>query len=63
MASGETGVVETPFNLECILRGCPNLYREWKKHPFYFDLNKKGKIVVKYVKVTPGKPICFKCLR
>jgi hypothetical protein len=47
--SGDFGTIETPFNIEEILRACPNLYAKWKEHPFTLELTESGYVTVVYL--------------
>lgn len=53
LASG-TGMAESPFNMEAILRACPELLKVWKLKPFVFDVTSDGRVVVRYV--AAGEP-------
>lgn len=43
------GYVATPFDIEAILSACPNLYRKWKEHPFFFNIDGNGRVCVVYL--------------
>ena len=44
----DSGQIETPFDIENILRACPKLLEMWEKEPFYLDIM-KGKVKVVYL--------------
>jgi hypothetical protein len=41
------GKIDSPFNMENILRADPYLLEVWKKRPFIFDLDAYGNLTVK----------------
>lgn len=43
------GCVETPFNIEAILRACPALYECWRKRPFYLTQDAAGHLLVRFM--------------
>jgi len=46
-----SGVTNTPFDLEAILRACPNLYAKWRENPFVFSTTESGFVTVVYIQV------------
>lgn len=44
-----TGMMESPFDMELILRACPELLKVWKLKPFILDVSSDGGVVVRYV--------------
>lgn len=47
--------IESPFDMEAILRADAKLLALWKAHPFTFDLDDKGRIITRYVMVPKEK--------
>ncbi len=47
-SNDEYGVIETPFDIEAILRADSKLYEEWRRRPFYLDKDKDGDVFVNY---------------
>jgi hypothetical protein len=43
--------IETPFDIEAILQACPKLYEQWKRKPFYLDIDKKGNLCIRGIKI------------
>ena len=43
--------IKTPFNIEAILQACPKLYEQWKRKPFYLDIDKEGNVCIMAVKI------------
>ena len=43
--------IETPFDIEAILQACPKLYEQWKINPFYLDIDRKGNICIRAIKI------------
>lgn len=44
----DTGVIDTPFNIEAILRADEKLYEVWKEHPFYLAYE-NGRVIIVYL--------------
>ena len=45
----EEGIIQTPFNIENILRACPELLKAWKRKPFILKYNTDYEVVVDYL--------------
>lgn len=43
---GDVGSINTPFNIEAILRACPKLYAAWEKRPFYLTTAADGRVII-----------------
>ena len=46
--------IQTPFDIENILRADEKLFAQWKRKPFYLDIDEHGDVVVRYVYITKG---------
>ena len=42
--------IQTPFDIENILRADEKLFAQWKRKPFYLDIDEHGDVIVRYVK-------------
>jgi len=49
LTDGESGKIETPFDIENILKACPKLLSLWLQEPFYFDIDKSNRVIVVYL--------------
>lgn len=49
---GDDRTIKTPFNIQAIISACPKLREKWEEHPFYFDVDEQGKVVIVYVELT-----------
>lgn len=47
--------IETPFDIEAILRADPKLLACWQRRPFYLDQERNGRVVVRYVGKKPDR--------
>jgi len=47
----ESGVIKTDFDIEAILRACPELLKAWKRKPFILKYNTNYEVVVDYLEV------------
>ena len=48
---GEVRTAKSPFNMEAILRACPELYEAWRARPFIFVFDDDD-IVTRYIDPT-----------